>query len=96
MPEAKTRSAFLPIMLLVGCFVVIAGLVLAFVPMVECYMCNGTGENEFHYGRQDSNFPMCRLCTASGRISVYERWFPSDAPFEQPANRGNTPNPSLY
>ena len=35
-PDPKHRSAFLPIMLLVVGLVVVAGVVVVFVPLVEC------------------------------------------------------------
>ena len=43
MAESKPRSAFLPILLLIVGVVVCAGVVLAFVPMVECECCEGLG-----------------------------------------------------
>ena len=43
MTEKKSRSAFLPIMLLVVGSVVCAGVVLAFVPMATCTICYGLG-----------------------------------------------------
>ena len=43
MTDPKHRSAFLPIMLLVVGLVICLGIVLMFVPLVECGFCMGLG-----------------------------------------------------
>ena len=42
-PEPKRRSSFLSIMLLVVGLVIVAGVVLMFVPLLECRSCHGLG-----------------------------------------------------
>ena len=44
MPEQERRFSFLPIMLLIVGLVVVAGVVLVFVPVVECEACVGIGK----------------------------------------------------
>ena len=43
MIEPKRRSALLPMMLIVVVVIAVAGVVVAFVPIVECDMCLGVG-----------------------------------------------------
>ena len=43
MTEKKPRSSFLPIMLLIVGVVVVAGVVVAFVPLIDCEGCLGVG-----------------------------------------------------
>ena len=48
-PTPKPRSAFLPVLLIVVGLVIVAGVVVAFVPLVECDVCVGLG-NVTHGG----------------------------------------------
>ena len=43
MPDKPGRSAFLPLLFIIVGLVVCAGVVLVFVPMVECNVCLGGG-----------------------------------------------------
>ena len=47
-PTPKPRSAFLPVMLVVVGLAIVAGVVLVFVPMVECEVCLGAQNVTFH------------------------------------------------
>jgi len=42
-PDPKPRSAFMPILLIVVGLVICAGVVVAFVPLVDCEGCVGVG-----------------------------------------------------
>ena len=81
-PDSKPRSAFLPIMLIV---VTCVGLVVAFVPLVECDNCLGAGnltakEQDYLYGRCDTppastpddilNGTQCHKCKSKGIIAI--------------------------
>lgn len=83
-PDPKTRSSFLPIMLLVVGLVVCAGLVAWFAPLVECEACLGlrsfnfqewkailapTGGCRFVPGGQWK----CEWCEEAGRTTLWRR-----------------------
>ena len=94
MTEKKSRSAFVPILLLVVGVVVCAGVALPFAPIVECVDCQGLGflffkeldveseknAEELADLRTGSPDLICVNCSASGKISAIRRWELSEDP----------------
>ena len=82
-PTPKTRSAFLPIMLVVMGLVIVAGAVVAFVPLVECNGCFGAGY--ISWSEFEQLFPnigiqivlepawSCVWCVSTGQITVWRK-----------------------
>ena len=98
MTDPKPRSAFLPIMLLIVALVICAGVVVAFVPLVECDPCYGLGSvslddlqaYEDSTGSGGEGVPRyregwsCRFCSGSGRVTLRAVWL-NEIPEREPA-----------
>jgi len=92
MAEQRERSAFLPLMLLVGGILACFGLVLYLVPLAECDVCSGLGN--VTWGELNSLSPSeitvssrgnmndddliwgCDRCEREGKITVFQTGFP--------------------
>ena len=76
-PDRKPRSSFLPILLLVVVLVIVAGIVVVFVPMVECGGCVGVGTlsaQEIHgeeSARVHRDLP-CFWCKGTGKETAWQ------------------------
>ena len=80
MPNPKPRSYFLPIMLIVVGFVICAGLVLVFVPTVQCNVCAGIGTYREDLPNFSSGLGLssqiertCIWCSGRGSIRLLQR-----------------------
>ena len=74
MTTPKPRSAFIPIMLLIVGVVICAGVVLAFVPLVECDICLGMGS--FTESPPDFNgwyAWTCDWCSERGVLTLFRK-----------------------
>ena len=82
MTDPKPRSSFLPIMLLVVGLVIVAGVVLVFVPLVECEACAGVGtlttdewnalESSIKLNRDSGELAYsCEWCTGTDRTTLW-------------------------
>ena len=94
MTNPKPRSYFLPIMLLVVGLVICVGVVLVFMPVVECHNCFGLGtltaEDLAAYlvpkFQVDGNRITisqgytCEVCLGKGKLPLYQKWV-SEQPF---------------
>ena len=97
MPDPKSRSSFMPIMLLVVGLVVVAGVVVACVPMVECNVCWGVlrltvyevvSLDPVHVRAALEDLPreywVCRWCSGEGKVNAITRLFKEPSPSIMP------------
>ena len=81
MTESKPRFSFLPVMLLLVGMVLCAVVVVAFVPLVQCGYCKGEGfldPDRFPGISLPYKCEVCSACEATGRRTLYARWFKPD------------------
>ena len=97
MTDPKPRSSFLPILLIVVCLVIVAGVVLAFVPLVECEGCIGIGaittrdqteevaEDGSDISASREVFWTCEVCSGKGSVTMLRslKKFPPLLSFER-------------
>ena len=72
MADPKPRSSFLLIMLIIVGLLVCSGLVLVFVPIVECRDCGGSGSMGVDLMESPPVSEGCGRCANSGRLPVLD------------------------
>lgn len=81
MPHREAKSAFLSLLFILVGLVISAGIVLAFVPLVECFVCTGNPRYQVPPARSE-NSPFieltCGFCEGRGRVSLRAQWFMSE------------------
>jgi hypothetical protein len=74
-PDARSVS-ITPWLVGLVLLVAVAAVLIAFVPIAECSLCNGKGDINYRGSWGGDAMPIlpCHRCAGSGRLSFFKRW----------------------
>ncbi len=72
MPDKPSRSAYVPVLIIIGVMLLIAlGLL---IPILECSKCDGIGAVIPYLPDPTEVYPYCEVCGGSGKVPLLNLW----------------------